>query len=637
MRHQVAPAIHPDARYAVWQGQVYRAVTADGSVLLIAPPDGAAPEGFDREHEGLPAKVVPREKAEPTFRIHTHCLFDDEVFALAGQSGDDLMLRWAGQDAVRAAELGLRPDDGSPGFVISAAPPDIAALWQERHDVVDAAGRPGDSDVQALLRQIGRTLKGLLPTGGGVAAQFRQVGNYAELEVRGVVGEVSYSLCAPPQLGQLFSELRAALYETDKGTWFQGTFTLTEDNRFDFDYDAMTQPNWRRAPDEGGRGAFSAELARYPRDRDVIPPWLAARAGLPLGVEFRHARVVDINTPGEHPIVNRPPVPPEEKRAVLEYLYRAPVVLVGDGLQRDLFAPQGPPDVPPAFHTDGTWIWPAAVPHYLRKHGVPPEHGLLEQIRANAYRPPFVSRRMRDTATAELTGAPFPPQTADDLGEHDAVGEVERDDTARPALRAAQVLTLLHKRLDEHGITPAAYRIGEVADEAWCLRRAQQGWEVAWHASGRAWDAQHFTGITAAAAHLLGVLAFHPTRALGTPDPAEHATDWPIAPLAGEPPLTFLRGKRMVVLPAGTELLRFGNDAGNLTHEAGTRFAETSLLPGREPQRHAYRVLRPLRVLTGVTLPWRGMPGGALAYLMPKAISQHLDSGALEGMPSRAR
>jgi hypothetical protein len=37
-----------------------------------------------------------------------------------------------------------------------------------------------------------------------------------------------------------------------------------------------------------------------------------------------------------------------------------------------------------------------------------------------------------------------------------------------------------------------------------------------------------------------------------------------------------------------------------------------------------------LRVLTGVTLPWGPMPGGAVGYFLPRAIAQHLESGALE-------
>jgi hypothetical protein len=64
-------------------------------------------------------------------------------------------------------------------------------------------------------------------------------------------------------------------------------------------------------------------------------------------------------------------------------------------------------------------------------------------------------------------------------------------------------------------------------------------------------------------------------------------------------------------------------------HPESARFSETSLSYERELQRWAYRVQRPLRVLTGITAPWGGMPGGAVAYLLPRPVAQHLETGAL--------
>lgn len=637
MRHQVAPAVHPDALYASWHGQPFRAKTStsDGTVLLIAPAGTTPPGGFDHQHDGAPAKVVADAEAPDKFTIRTHCRYADELFVLADQlDSGALLLRWLGTDEAVAAQLGLLAEDG--GFGTTAAPEHIEALWQERHDFTERTGavEPAADDPKPLLRAIGRALKDLRPEDGSdIAARFRQVGDYAELEVRGLAGDVAYSLSSPPILSQLFGQLRAAMYKPGEGTWFQGTFRLTPENNFDFDYDTSSQPRWRRAPDEGGRptaGAFAVDLARYPRKPDQIPPWLAARAGLPLDITFRHALVLDNHTPGEQPVVRRPPVPAHEVRGVLSYLYRSPVVHVGGGPQRDLFAPQTAPSVPHAFHTDGTWIWPAAVPHYLRMHGVAPEAELLDHIRANSYRPPFVKQRVRDTARADVLGEPYPPQSPEDLDEHDAVTEVEREDSMSPQLRASELLTLLHKRVAELGISREAYRIGETANGAWCLLREPAGWQVAFYAGDVPQRVEHFTSMQGAAAHLLGALAFHPTRGLSEADEAEDPSDWPILPLRGEPPLSLFRGKRLVVLPAGSELVRFGDDSGNLTHAAGAKFRETSLLPDREAHRVDYRVTRPLRVLTGVCLPWGGMPGGALAYLLPRAVAHHVVSGALE-------
>lgn len=648
MRHQVYPATHPDALYAIWDGQplLARRSTADGTVLLVADPDGEPPAGFDREYEGAPARVVASAEVPDTFAIHSHCRYADEVFVLAAQApSGELTLQWTGRDEETARRLGLMTGDDTAGgtsFGTIARPEHIEALWQERLDFSERTGPvEGKLEAAKLLRGIGRLLRGMRPDGGGaVAAQFRQVGGYSELEVRTVVDGVGYSLAAPPTLGQLFNELRASMYEPGKGSWFTGTFALTPENTFDFDYDSSTQPQWRRPPDDEGRPtarAFAHELARFPREPDQVPPWLAARAGLPLDVQFRHAQVVDSHTPGQQPVVvKRPPVQQQEVRGVLHYLYSSPVVLVGDGPQPDIFAPQTAPSVPNAFHTDGVWIWPAAVPHYLRMHGVAPEPELLERIRENSYRPPFVGARLRETARADLLGEPYPAQSPADLDEHDAVTEVERDDSVQPVLDASQVLVLLEKRLGELGISQQVYRIGEAADDAWCIYHQPAGeddppgWEVALHTRGRVLRAQRFEDVSTAAAYLLGMLAFHPTRALAKPDPGEQPTDWPVQPMRGEPPLTLLRGRRMVVLPPGTELVRFGPDTGNLTHAADASFREAALLPDRVQQQAYYRVTRPLRVVTGVALPFGGMPGGALAYLLPQAVAHHVESGALE-------
>ncbi|WP_158879661.1 TNT domain-containing protein [Amycolatopsis anabasis] len=641
MRYRVEAADRPDGLYAAWQGEVYGAQrsTSDGTVLLVALPGEEAPPGFDTEWNSRPAKVVPEAEAASTFSLQTHCLFDDEFYRVAPQSeGGPLTLRWTGQDEVRAKQLGLV--EGS----VTATPDEITALWQERHDfLAEGAARPepGSGDQGAYLRAIGRTLRGLMPAGWQrVGAQFRQVGDYAELEIRAILGEAGdqvLSLPAPPRLGELFAGLRSAMYAPGTGTWFQGTFTLDSASNFDFDFDADAEPLWRQPPNEGGRPttrAFGVELALFPRDRKHVPPWLAAKAGLPLDVTFRVARVVDAHPEGEKTVVNRPPVPPEEMRGVLDYLYRSPVALARPARLPDVFANAPQQDVPDAFHTDGSWIWPAAVPHYLRKYGVPPEPDLLEHIRANAHRPPYVGERLRATAEAELLGQPYPPQSPDDLAQPDAPTLVDRGGEPRAGLRASEVLTVLQRRLTDYGVAESAYRIGELGEGVWSLRRTESSWEVGAPDGG---EPAYFAHVEEAARFLLGTLLLYPARAGSTPPEAEqgHPTDWPILPLRGEPPLHFFRAKRMIVLPAGAAVVRFGNEAGNLVHDESARFPETSLAAEREALRQAYRVTRPLRVLTGVTLPWGPMPGGAVAYLLPRPIGQHLETGALDRVTER--
>jgi hypothetical protein len=635
VRYRVEASDRPDALYAVWRGGVFRAQrsTADASVLLVALPGEDAPPEFDTEWNGAPALVVPESEAGTTFSLQTHCLYDDEIYRIAPQAeGQPLTLRWTGRDEDRARELGLVE------LSVNATPEEIDALWQARYDFADGPAlrpEPGQGEQAPLLRGIGRLLRRVVPAGWErVAAQFRQLGDYAELEVRAVTGEASVSLSAPAQLGQLFVRLRSAMYAPGTGTWFQGTFTLDAESRFDFDFDLDTEPSWRVPPDGSAwpsADAHRAELRYFPREREHVPQWLAARGGLPLDVTFRRARIVDAHPEGEKPVVNRPPVPREEVRGVLDYLYRSPVATAGPGTGPDLFAPAAAPDVPNAFHTDGTWTWPAAVPHYLRKYGLPPESELVEHIRAHGYRPPHVGELLRATAEAEVLGKPRPPQTAAELPSNDPLTRIERDDEPRSGLRASQVLALLRRRLAEYGVAETAYRIGEVAEGAWCLRRTPDSWEVGHHPG----ELSYFSRVEEAARFLLGTLLLYPGRArtgsaeAELAEPPETATDWPILPLRGEPPLTYFQGKRMVVLPVGTTVQRFGPDSGNLVHAESARFAETSLAGEREAQRHVYQVRRALRVLTGITVAWNGMPGGAIAYLLPRPVGHHVETGAL--------
>ncbi|MFD2417990.1 TNT domain-containing protein [Amycolatopsis pigmentata] len=613
MRYRVELADRPDGLYAVWNEQVFQAQrsTADATVLLTTIPGEDPPGDFDIEWESQPAKVVPEAETGGTFRLQTYCLFDDEIYSVA--PGDDLRtltLRWSGQDETQARQLGLTD------FTAIASVDEISAVWQERHDF-PGGPRPefGTGDPEALVRAIARSLRQALPDGWErVAAQFRQVGDYAEIEVRSVGSGLSVSLPAPVQLGQLFVRLRSAMYLAGLGTWFKGTLTLEAPAQFHFDYDKTNEPTWRLAPGEDRLTArsYDAELEYFPRDRKQVPDWLAAKAGLPLDVRFERAGMAD----------NRQPLPAEEIRPLLDYLYRAPVVLTRPARLPDAFSPGAPADVPDAFHTDGVWIWPAAVPHYLRKYGLPPDPELVERIRANGYRVPYLPFELRAAAEAELLGKPY-PRTAP-VAEADAVTMIDRGEDPPMGLRAAEILTLVRRRLTEYGIPDEAYRIGEFAEQAWCLVRTPASWEVVGPDGG---EPAVFAHVEGAARFLLGSLLLYPAR---VPERHSEPADWPIVPMRGEPPLNFFRAKRLIVLGAGTTVLRFGNEAGNLVHEESARFPEASLAPEREQLRQVYRVLRPLRVLTGVTLPWGPMPGGAVAYFLPRTLAQHRETGALE-------
>jgi hypothetical protein len=168
---------------------------------------------------------------------------------------------------------------------------------------------------------------------------------------------------------------------------------------------------------------------------------------------------------------------------------------------------------------------------------------------------------------------------------------------------------------------------------ATCLERAGDEWQVAGYERGRPRNPQRFAHLWDAGAYLLGTLTITPTslRAGGGDRNTAHAlNDWPIQPLPGEPPLTLLAEKHIAVLMPGRELVRHGAPTGNLTFAAGTGFDAMSLRTEREQQGpHRYRVVRELRTLAGRTVPWHDRTGGGTAYLLPKAVEQHLADGSL--------
>ncbi|MFF2085337.1 hypothetical protein ACFVVM_16290 [Nocardia sp. NPDC058176] len=103
------------------------------------------------------------------------------------------------------------------------------------------------------------------------------------------------------------------------------------------------------------------------------------------------------------PVVNRAALDPSIRDRVLAYLEHAPVVLSARSYSADDFAPEVR-DVPMNFQTDGVFVWPGAVPHYLRKYGLPPESALVEHIVARGFVLGEVAEEDRQRAVATVTG-----------------------------------------------------------------------------------------------------------------------------------------------------------------------------------------------------------------------------------------
>lgn len=108
------------------------------------------------------------------------------------------------------------------------------------------------------------------------------------------------------------------------------------------------------------------------------------------------------------------------------------------------------------------------------------------------------------------------------------------------------------------------------------------------------------------------------------------SSQWKIQPLPGDPPLTLFRDKRIVLLPAGTEVDRYGEDNGNVTYAARTEYRHRSLpAEWSDFPYHAYRVQRPLEALTGLAVPWFEQPGGGTAFVLPRSIADLVADGSV--------
>jgi hypothetical protein len=503
----------------------------------------------------------------------------------------------------------------------------------------------GPEEQRDLHRQIGDLLIAHAPPDRDqIRAVYRAVGNHEEVvgHILGVDGQLR-EWGPPPELPALFRRLRAGAHRDGVGTWSAASTVVERTNRTSISYLFTEDPRWRQPPP---RTAVLDELEMFPRSPDNVAAWMTtvlpdAPRVAEVAARFRHARIFDHRDAGGRPVVDRPPVPPAEAPHVLHYLNTAHVVMGGRGFDADLFDPAGARDVPAAFHTDGVWIWPASVPHYLAKHGVPPEADLVAHARAMGFAPPPIDPETAQAAYTALTGevpagqppaaappAPAPPPARAPAPPSPAPGP-------SPDLSSGdhRVLAIIERRVSEAGAIPEAYRILGSAEGATCLERVGDGWQVADYERGKPRNPQRFAQLWDAGAHLLGSLTLVPSSLRaggGDRNTAAALNDWPVQPLPGEPPLTLLAGKRIAVLMPGRELVRYGPPTGNLTFAAGTDFGAMSLRAEREQQGpRSYTVVRELRVLCGETVPWHEQAGGGTAYLLPQAVERHVADGSL--------
>ncbi|HKS49471.1 MAG TPA: glycohydrolase toxin TNT-related protein [Amycolatopsis sp.] len=265
------------------------------------------------------------------------------------------------------------------------------------------------TEQDTLVKQIGLALLRAAPRDWRrVTAQYRAVGRYHEL-----TGEVltedgtAQEWLATHDIATLFGRLRAGMYREGRGTWFNARYQLDHPSSYNLEYD-RDEPRWNLAPPPQ---AYSDELRVFPRSEENIPEWLIRRlSGLgpeQPGPRFRMARIFDGQDANGRPVFNRPELDSDELDRLFEYLASAPVAVSERGLDLDRLAPSPVPKVPVAFHTDGVWIWPAAVNYYLQEYNIAPENELVAHIRSTGFSVPEVPEGTLQAAVTHL-GRPVP-------------------------------------------------------------------------------------------------------------------------------------------------------------------------------------------------------------------------------------
>ncbi len=491
--------------------------------------------------------------------------------------------------------------------------------------------RLSPEDQNAILGSVTTLLVHRLPGDWSqLFLDFRAVGTYVEapVSVLNIFGQ-SVDWALPDEALPFFLELRAGMYREGQGTWSSARFHLAHPNAYSVEYNWTEEPRWTHRPSPEH---FGEEPEMFPRDE--VPAWMRETAGSdPAAPGLYEAPVFDGSDEQGRPIAPRPAVHPQDRDDVLEYLENAPAVLAARGYGPDLLQPDSEPDVPQSFHTDGTWVWSGAVPHYFRKHNVNPVPQLVQHIHDNGYRVPPVDEALQDAATLVATGGteslPLPEYRPRQIAEHDR-----------------RSLAQLQERLNRFGVAPHEYGIVEPRLDAVVIEPApgtESGWQLQF------WDANRgpsgrptvFPNAAAAGKALLGTLLWSPeqdaARAQQAPAapvaPAPPTTPVPvqeIQPLPDEPPLSLLRDREPVSLQPGVEIDRFGDENGNLVFAARTMFGNRSLPPDWLNRRyHVYRVQRPVTAVKGIAVPWFGQQGGGTGFFLVRAVRELLADGSL--------
>ncbi|QFU90251.1 TNT domain-containing protein [Amycolatopsis sp. YIM 10] len=193
-------------------------------------------------------------------------------------------------------------------------------------------------------------------------------------------------------------------------------------------------------------------------------------------------------------------------------------------------------------------------------------------------------------------------------------------------------LTAASQAAAELELDPSRYRVGEVADDAWCLIPDGGQWSVFWAHGEQRHRERTFPTATEAARYFAGHLHLNRSAFRGElpPDAKRPTKAWPIQPMSDDGGLSLYAGKQLVTLPPGIEMDRYGDPSGNTLFAARTAFTHRSHKAEREQREyHVYRLTRSVRAITGTAVPWYDQEGGGTAYVLARSVADLLADGSL--------
>lgn len=511
--------------------------TADLAALVPGPATTSESELGMRQFLVWSNKLFPSTFTRLDHRIARHVLFDDgsgtpeplglslvesaflSVAVAHGTDGSLHEVQGIGDDELSVARLRT----GKPKEAVTRPRTEFERLAQMRHDdlptldVVDTSppylvlpeSQQTPARTDALVDAITALLTRHCPEGWQtIVVECHALGPWQELTtfLRTADGEERHWL-PPLMVGQWFHRLRTATYVYPHGAWTTARYEVSRGERPTLAFDRRAEPRWAtyydRGPMDLADQLLRTEFLYFPRMPQTTPDWMAAAlstlslAGPPKSVfaespapgnrETNLVRVFDGMDENETPVLFRSPVIAGEKKALLDYLTNATVVLASRSLVRDWMDPERSQEVPMAYHTDGRWVWASSVAYYLERYDIAPDQAFLAHVRERGYQlPQRLSSPVRARALAVATDAPeLEPALAGEF------------DTAAQAVHGIAEFLGLDKR---------SYSVGATVENALCLVRAEDSYVVFWLHDGDKRFYAEFDSPGDAATYLIGFM-----------------------------------------------------------------------------------------------------------------------------------